>query len=136
MSDFYKKMADQGIVVESLGRRATFLIPSTKVYNDKHYKEPHRNKGKSIARKVHRFLLETFGGYTCATGNIYGYFTSAVEFYDELREFRVAFKEDEKGTKIPLLLEFLSEICEFIDEECIYVECGEDALLVYPKKGQ
>tara|TARA_B100000315_G_C14363886_1_gene489704 strand:+ start:187 stop:423 length:237 start_codon:yes stop_codon:yes gene_type:complete len=78
MSDFYKKMADQGIVVESLGRRASFLIPSTKVYNDEHYGEPYRKKGKSIARRMHRFLLETFDGYTCATGNIYGYFTSTV----------------------------------------------------------
>jgi len=128
-ADFYENMEDHGIVVESLGRRALFLIPSVKVYNSKYSKTR-----QSIAKTIHTFLTETFGGYTCASGNIYGYFRSAHLEYDELREFRVAFKEDEKKTKIPMLLRFLATICEDIGEECIYLECGEDALLVYPKK--
>jgi len=56
----------------------------------------HSKSGQSVARAIHRFLTETFGGYTCASGNIYGYFSgkdSPTE-YDELREFRVAFLED------------------------------------------
>src|SRR3990167_6643326 len=113
--------------VESLGRRALFLIPSVKVYNRKYSKTK-----QSIARAIHRFLMATFGGYTCASGNIYGYFTSESAEYDELREFRVAFKEDEARTKVPKLQEFLATICEDISEECIYLECGEDAMLVYP----
>ncbi len=52
--------------------------------------------------------------------------------YDELREFRVAFKEDERKSKVPQLQEFLGQICADIEEECIYLECGEDAMLVYP----
>lgn len=128
--DFYENMEKQGIKVESLGRRAMFLVPSIKVYNSKYSKTR-----QSIAQTIHRFLTMTFGGYTCASGNIYGYFQSASIEYDELREFRVAFKEDEKKAKVPALLEFLSKICEDIGEECIYVECGEDALLVYPQKG-
>ena len=114
--------------VESLGRRALFLIPSIKVYNPRYSKSR-----QSVAKTIHNFLTQIFGGYTCASGNIYGYFKSAsVAEYDELREFRVAFKEDEKKTKVPRLQEFLAAIWEDIGEECIYLECGEDAMLVYP----
>lgn len=115
--------------IESLGRRATFLIPSVKVYNKKYSKSR-----RSIAKKIHRFLTRTFGGYTCASGNIYGYFSgfNGPNEYDELREFRVAFKEDERKTKVPKLQRFLARLCEDIGEECIYLECGEDAMVVYP----
>ncbi len=113
--------------VESLGRRALFLIPSIKVYNRKYSKSR-----QSIASTVHNFLTATFGGYTCASGNIYGYFQSTFVEYDELREFRVAFKEDERRSKVPLLQEFLAKLCEDIGEECIYLECGEDVMLIYP----
>lgn len=115
--------------IESLGRRALFLIPSVKVYNRK-YSRTRQN----IARTIHDFLNDTFGGYTCASGNIYGYFALETTEYDELREFRVAFKEDEERTKVSKLQEFLARICEDIGEECIYLECGEDAMLVYPDK--
>lgn len=113
--------------IESLGRRAVFLIPSVKVYNTKYSKSR-----QSVAKTIHSFLNSTFGGYTCASGNIYGYFTSVAVEYDELREFRVAFKEDDKKTKVPMLQEFLARLCDDIGEECIYLECGEDAVLVYP----
>ena len=115
--------------IENLGKRATFLIPSVKVYNRK-YSKTHQ----SIAKTIHHFLIDTFGGYTCASGNIYGYFTSEGTEYDELREFRVAFLEDDKKTKVPKLQEFLVKICEDIGEECIYLECGEDAMTVAPDK--
>lgn len=113
--------------IESLGKRALFLVPSVKVYNRKYSKSR-----QNVARTIHNFLKDTFNGYTCASGNIYGYFTSESTEYDELREFRVAFLEDEKKTKVPQLQEFLARLCYDIGEECIYLECGEDAMLVYP----
>ncbi len=113
--------------IENLGKRALFLIPSVKVYNRKYSRT-----NQSIAKIIHNFLKDTFGGYTCASGNIFGYFTSEAAEYDELREFRVAFKEDEARTKVPKLKEFLAYICEDIGEECIYYELGEDAFLAYP----
>ncbi len=114
--------------VKSLGRRAMFLVPSIKVYRPKSSKT-----NQSVAKTIHQFLTLTFGGYTCASGNIYGYY-GGNEFaeYDELREFRVAFKEDDKKTKVPALQEFLATLCADIGEECIYLECGEDAMLIYP----
>jgi len=113
--------------IESLGRRATFLIPSIKVYNPKYSKTK-----QSVAKTIHTFLNRTFGGYTCASGNIFGYFGHDFAEYDELREFRVSFKEDDKKTKVPALQEFLAVLCADIGEECLYLECGEDAMLVYP----
>lgn len=114
--------------VESLGRRALFLLPSVKVYNPKYS----RTRQK-VYLTIHNFLISVFDGYTCASGNIYGYFSSEGIEYDELREFRVAFKEDERKTKVPMLMEFLGRICEDIGEECVYLECGEDAFLIYPE---
>ncbi len=115
--------------IEDLGKRAMFLIPSVKVYNRKYSKSK-----KSMAKAIHKFLTKTFGGYTCVSGNLFGFFDgkdSPTE-YDELREFRVAFKEDEMRTKVPKLQKFLAKLCANIGEECIYLECGEDAMLVYP----
>ena len=54
--------------VEDLGKRATFLIPSVKVYNRRYSK-----KRQGVVRLIHRFLLATFGGYTCTSGNIFGF---------------------------------------------------------------
>ncbi len=121
------KKIKQKMQIEDLGKRAMFLIPSVKVYNSKYSKSR-----QSVARAIHNFLKDTFNGYTCASGNIYGYFGSESTEYDELREFRVAFKEDEKKTKVPKLMEFLATLCKDIGEECIYLECGEDAFLIYP----
>ena len=84
--------------IESLGRRALFLIPSIKVYSRKYSKTR-----QSISKTIHNFLLSTFGGYTCASGNIFGFFQSESTEYDELREFRVAFKEDEARKKVHAL---------------------------------
>jgi len=114
--------------IKSLGRRALFLMPPNKLHNRKYSKS-----GQNIAKVIHCFLMKTFGGYTCASGNIFGYYNSPdSEEYDELREFRVAFKEDDARTKVPKLQKFLADVCADIGEECIYLECGEDAMLVYP----
>lgn len=113
--------------IESLGRRAMFLIPSVKVYNRKYTRS-----GRQVAKVIHRFLTKTFDGYTSASGNIYGYWGRELAEYDELREYRVAFKEDERRTKVPKLQRFLAKLCIDINEACIYLEAGEDAMLVYP----
>jgi hypothetical protein len=111
--------------IEQLGIRATFLIPSVKVYNKKYSKS-----GQSVAKAIHDFLKDNFGGYTCASGNIYGYFSSESLEYDELREFRVALDDDPH--KRDLLVRFLAELAGDIGEECIYLECDNSAILIYP----
>ena len=112
--------------IENLGSRSLFLIPSVKVYNRKYSKSR-----QSVAKTIHNFLMDTFGGYTCASGNIYGYFTSESAEYDELREFRVAF-DSQNVLKATLLAEFLASLCADIGEECIYLERGGETFLIYP----
>jgi hypothetical protein len=113
--------------VESLGQRALFLVPSVKVYGRKY------SRTKAVAAKIHVFLSQEFGGYTCASGNIYGYFMGVEDpfAYDEHREFRVAFVDDVQGSKLAKLQHFLAELAEDISEECIYLEYGGAAMLVY-----
>lgn len=113
--------------VEVLGQPVLFYVPSVKVYNRRYSKSK-----QSVANTIHNFLNDTFGGYTCASGNIFGFFASTAIEYDELREFRVAVAEDESNTKVRALQLFLAELCDDIGEECIYLECGNKALLVYP----
>ncbi|MDO8559163.1 MAG: hypothetical protein Q7R84_02420 [bacterium] len=115
--------------IQKCGKRALFLIPSIKVYSKKYSKTR-----QSVARTIHDFLVHSFGGYTCSSGNIYGYFQMEVAEYDELREFRVAFPEGAAKEKLRMLQEFLAKLSEDIGEECIYLEYGENVMLVYPRK--
>ncbi|MEA3249962.1 MAG: hypothetical protein U9Q03_06465 [Patescibacteria group bacterium] len=115
--------------IESLGMRALFLIPSTKVFGMRDGDSGHR-----MAKKIHDFLVERFTGFTMASGNICGYFED--NEYDEHREYRVAIQDDSGGTKLHLLQEFLAEICAEIEEVCIYLEYGGEAMLIYPKESR
>jgi hypothetical protein len=109
---------------ESLGRIAVFLLPSLKL-------KKRERGGKMVEEKLHDFLLGSFSGYTAATGNIFGYWKDPAgkEFYGEHKEFKVSL-QDKEG--IPVLEEFLAQIARDIDEDCIYLETGEDTWLVYP----
>lgn len=116
--------------VEQIGNRALFLIPSVKVYNRKYSKSK-----QSVASTIHAFLTSTFGGYTCASGNIFGFFGKSLSEYDELREFRVAIEctgPQETNVALHNLQSFLAGICEDIGEECIYLEYNHSAMLIYP----
>lgn len=111
---------------ESLGRMATFLLPS--------FKLKQRDKdGKTIEEIVHKFLVSNFEGYTAATGNIFGFWKdeNGAESYGEHKEYKVAFAGKER---VKYLEFFLAEIAEIIHEDCIYFETGEDSWLIYPKK--
>jgi len=111
--------------IEKLGTPVMFLVPSVKVYGRKYSKSR-----QSVAKTIHNFLNDQFGGYTCASGNIYGYFTSEFTEYDELREFRVSFElhYDKWNT----LCEFLANLAADIGEECIYIRNADRAFLIYP----
>lgn len=106
-----------------LGRPASFLIPSLKLKGtDK--------EQRKIEDKIHVFLLENFSGYTVRDG-VYGYWkVDEKVFYGEHKEYRVSFKGKER---IPLLKQFLAEITHEIEEQCLYIETGEDSFLNLPK---
>jgi hypothetical protein len=109
---------------ESLGRMAVFLLPSLKL------KQRHR-KGETYEDVLHKFLMEKFGGYTASAGNIFGYWKDARngrEYYGEHKEYKVSFRGRDR---VPLLLRFLSKLAGQLGEDCLYVETGEAAWLIY-----
>ncbi len=110
-----------------LGRTAAFLLPSLKL------KEPPHGRS-SPEQRLHEFLMEHFGGYTAQAGNIFGYWReeNGRDSYGEHREFNVALTDE---SKLPLLKEFLSRLCEELTEECIYLQADGVAWLIYaPEK--
>lgn len=109
---------------QSLGTAVVFLLPSLKL------KEPSLT-GPSTEDRLHRFLMENFGGYTAQAGNIFGYWrnSSGQDSYGEHREFSVAFVED---SKLPMLKEFVARMAAELREECIYLRAGGSASLIYP----
>ena len=78
-------------------------------------------------------MIAQFGGFTVTAGNIFGYWTGADQemFYGEHRLYSVAFNGKEK---IPVLEKFLAQVAFILGEQCIYLETGEDAWLIYPTK--
>ena len=108
---------------ESIGRPAAFLVPSLKL-------KQRGKDGQPLEENLHGYLLETFGGYTAAAGNIFGYWKdkSGNEFYGEHRRFEVGLLDEDK---LPELKRFLAGLADEMGEQCIYLQTGEEALFVY-----
>ena len=108
---------------QDLGERAVFLLPSLKL------KGPGKS-GALVEQQVHDFLLATFGGYTAAAGNIFGYWKdrSGSDSYGEHRQFTVGLNAASHGQA---LKEFLARIARELGEESIYMEIGGRAVLIY-----
>jgi hypothetical protein len=107
----------------SLGTRVAFLLPSLKLKGrfDAH---------ATFEQQIHRFLMETFNGYTAAAGNLFGYWKDEQgnDSYGEHRQFTIAIADD---GGLPVLKRYLSELAAKLDEECIYLETGGSVSLIY-----
>ena len=111
---------------ESLGMMVVFLLPSLKL-------KQRDRQGETLEDKIHNFLIKNFGGYTAASGNIFGYWKNkqGKEFYGEHKEYKVSFLDQ---TKIPQLENFIATIGKEMQEKSIYLETGEHSWLLYPEK--
>jgi len=106
--------------MEPLGRPALFYLPEEKL-----------DLNPEIHLKIHKFLTESFGGYTTADGLVKGYWkNNSALTKDRHRQYRVSFVGKER---ISELATFLAKLTKEIGEECVYLETGEDAWLLYPK---
>ncbi len=111
--------------IESLGRMAVFLLPSLKLKQKK--------RGKPHDESVHHFLMKHFAGYTASAGNIFGFWRdeqTGREYYGEHKEYKVSFRGRDR---VEMLQNFLSQLARELGEDCIYLEYGEDAWLVYAR---
>lgn len=106
------------------GKIAAFLAPSLKL------KDRAGAGTTPVEEKIHRFLLRRFGGYTAATGNIFGYWKDerGEVSYGEHKEYKVALK-DERGLEI--LKQFLAELAADMQETCLYLEAGKECSFIY-----
>jgi hypothetical protein len=102
---------------------AVFLVPSLKLKERGH-------DGQRLEDRIHRYLVDTFGGYTAATGNIFGYWRDkrGGESYGEHKEYKVGLLADDR---LPELKRFLAHLARELDEECIYLEAGREAWFIY-----
>lgn len=109
---------------ESLGRMAVFLLPSLQL-------KSRGADGTLLEERIHKFLLANFSAYTAQAGNIFGYWKDRQgrDVYGEHKVYKVSF---EGKDRIAVLETFLAEIAVDMGEECIYLETGEDAWLIYP----
>ncbi len=104
---------------------AVFLLPSLKLKQKK--------RGKPHDEIVHHFLMKHFAGYTASAGNIFGFWRddqTGREYYGEHKEYKVSFRGRDR---VEMLQRFLSQLAQALDEDCIYLEYGEDAWLVYAR---
>jgi hypothetical protein len=116
-----------GVIREqNAGKIASFLVPSLKL-------KSRAGRGVALEEKIHRFLLRSFGGYTAAAGNIFGYWKDerGDVSYGEHKEYKVAL-HDEK--KLSSLKRFLAELAADMQERCIYVEAGKEASFIFANR--
>lgn len=109
--------------IEDQGRTMVFLIPSYKLQ---------KPVGQSTVEQIlHSFLKKCIGSFTYLLVPYAGTWTNehGENFYDESREYRVAFLGKER---IPLLLEILAAIAQEIGEACIFVVVGQYAATIPP----
>jgi hypothetical protein len=86
--------------------------------------------GRTLEDTIHRYLLDTFGGYTAAAGNIFGFWKddSGRESYGEHKRYEVGLIDEKR---LPELKAFLSRLAGDMSEECIYLQTGEEASFVF-----
>ena len=121
-------MASPEVREESIGQMAVFLVPSLKL-------KEREGSGSTVEERIHKFLLQSFGGYTAAAGNIFGYWTDddGKHSYGEHKEYKVGLRED---SRLSELKHFLASIARDLDEECIYLEAGKQACFIYAQDGR
>lgn len=124
-SKWGKFKGGKNYILIDLGRPMRFFIPSGKLAF------PFRNT--TVEKYLRQLLTKHFDAFTTSVIPNFGVWRSHTGqlVNDECKEFRVSFLGKDR---IPLLLEALGEIAAVIGEACIYVEAGQYAALVYPKK--
>lgn len=112
--------------VISLGRMAHFYIPASKWDHPSYI-----FRQKTIKTLVHEFLIGNYDGYT-VRGPFEGTWRprkGVAPVTESVVEVKASFRGKER---IPKLQKFLAGMCKLMHEDCLYLETGEDAFLVYP----
>jgi len=101
-----------------IGEVAVFYVPSEKLT-------------KTIRSKMHNFFVQNYDAYTHETSKIQGYWTKNNKILKDKHErYEVSFSGEDNLKKF---ISFLSNICEDVKEDCIYLSVGNDSYLINPK---
>ncbi len=124
MEDKWSGFGSDRYRLQNLGRPAVFLVPLKKL--------AFKIGDETVEDQLHRFLIKQFGAFTTSAIPGYGVYTDPEQkvVLDESREYKVSFNGKER---IPLLIDELARIAALVGEDCIYLEAGQYACLVYPR---
>lgn len=117
-------MAEPSPHLDSLGTMTVFYIPSHKL------DDPRFFGGTQTARSViHEYLMHRYRAYTQTPTPVKGFWIGQTNevVHDVMERFEVSFGIE---SEFDLLIRFLVEMCERLDEDAIYVTRGERSYLV------
>jgi hypothetical protein len=121
------KQVDKLPFVASMGKTASFYVPTDKV-NDSKY----GRNGRKPSQMFEEFFVTHFGGFTHEQSQIKGRWMGeggTKLFVDEHQRYEVAFAGHHKAT---LFFDFLSDMCGLMEEGSIYLTYGGYSWLVSP----
>jgi hypothetical protein len=103
--------------IEYLGKVAVFYIPSEK-------------NTDSIRQELHDFFVSKHNAYTHEASEIIGYWTDNNCIIEDKHErYEVSIRKKEMSS----LIDFISNLCEKINEKSIYLTIGNKSYLVSKK---
>lgn len=106
-----------------IGHVATFYIPAFKL-------DVNLRNGQTARQIIHDFCVANYNAYTHEVSKIQGYWLNKdILVKDDHERYEVAFKGNNKVKKF---VQFLSNLCGMVKEDCIYLTIGYKSWLVVP----
>jgi hypothetical protein len=109
-----------------IGQRAVFYIPAKKL--EKRYSQGAMLKTAKLI--FHDFFIKNYNAYTVDVQEAQGFWRKNYD-EEETQDKSVRYEVSFEG-KVEEFIDFLSETCEMIGEECIYLTMGPNSYLVTP----
>lgn len=109
--------------VTSIGKVTVFYIPSHKLDS------PRYGHDATVRDEIHEFMIAHYKAYTHTPSPVKGYWISGSGelTHDVTERFEVSFGSEQDFKR---LVEFLSAVCQTIDEETIYLTRGDESFLI------
>ena len=115
----FKKWMTEQPDTDYIGKVAIFYIPENKLT-------------KPVRNKLHDFFVKNYNAYTHEVSKIQGYWVKQNKLIKDKHErYEIAFDGEQNLKKF---VGFLSELCDIIEEDSIYLIVGDESYLVKPKK--
>lgn len=102
--------------IKKLGKLIVFYIPSKKITS-------------AVREDIHNFFVSNHNAYTHISGSIVGYWVNEGYLFEDHHErYEISIEEKDLSN----LIDFISNVCNKLEEKSIYVTIGSESYLVYP----